>query len=367
MKPTVKIIIAAILIPLTFFFCWYFKSIIVYILIAAVLSFIGRPLISLLSKVNIKGVKLPEGLKAGITLFTLWFVILGFFRILVPLISSEAKELSNINVTQAVSQLEEPINKIENIVKKISVGNDFNLQTYVTEKISSLVEISQVKNLFGSLASTIGDILMGIFSISFISFFFLKDRTLFQKIILLTLPPKHEDAVRKALESIQKLLVRYFVGILIEVLLVMLLNIIGHSVFVGIGFSHAVMIGLFAGLMNVIPYIGPIIGTIFGLIIGTAINIHLDFYTELLPILGYMTIVFMTIQLLDNIVFQPLIYGNSVHAHPLEIFIIILTAGSIAGIPGMVLAIPSYTVLRVVAKEFFNKYPLINKITQSLE
>jgi len=367
MKPTIKIIIAFILIPIVLFLCWYFKSIIVYILLAAVLSFLGRPLINLLGKIKIKEFRLPEGLKAGITLFTLWFVLLGLFRVLVPLISSEIKDLSKIDVAQAVGQLEEPINKIEEIVKKMSSEDDFNLQTYVTEKISSLIEISQVKNIFGSVASTIGDLLIGIFSISFISFFFLKDSTLFQKMILLTLPPKHEEAVRKALQSIQKLLVRYFVGILFEVLLVMILNIFGHSVFVGIGFSHAVIIGLFAGLMNVIPYIGPIIGTLFGLVIGMVININLDFYTELLPILGYMTIVFMVIQLLDNIIFQPLIYGSSVHAHPLEIFIIILAAGSMAGIPGMVLAIPSYTVLRVVAKEFFNKYPLINKITQSLD
>lgn len=367
MNSAIKIIIAIILIPLTILLCWYFKSIIVYILLAAVLSFIGRPLINLLTKVNIRGHKLPEGVKAGLTLLTLWFIIFGFFRILIPLISNEAQELSNIDVSHAVTQLEEPINKISAFLTKLNPNEDYNIKVYITEKISSLIKVSQIKNIFGSIASTIGDILIAIFSISFITFFFLKDSGLFQKIILLLLPAKYEEAIAKTLESIQKLLVRYFVGIMLEVLLVMILNIMGHSLFIGLDFSHAVIIGLFAGLMNVIPYIGPIIGTLFGLTIGLAVNINLDFYTETLPILGYMTLVFMTIQLIDNILFQPLIYGNSVHAHPLEIFIVIMAAASIAGITGMILAIPAYTVLRVIAKEFFNKYPVIHKITQSLD
>jgi predicted PurR-regulated permease PerM len=271
------------------------------------------------------------------------------------------------DVTKAVAQFDEPIKKLTALTEKISIEQNVDLQKEITDKIYSLVKLSKIGNVFGSIASTLTDFLVGFFAISFISFFFLKDRELFVKIILIIVPDKYGEAVRKTLESIQKLLVRYFIGILVEVLLVMVLNIIGHSLFVGIEIKHAVIIGLIAGLMNVIPYVGPIIGTIFGLIIGVAININMDFSTQMLPTLGYMTIVFMSIQLLDNTVFQPLIYGNSVHAHPLEVFFVIMAAGSIAGIAGMVLAIPAYTVIRVICKEFFNKYPLIHKITQSLD
>lgn len=366
MNSIFKIVLAIIIIPLTIFLCWYFKSIIVYILLSAVLSFIGRPLMNVLGKIRIKGCGISEGIKAGVSLLTIWLVFFSFFRILIPLVVNEAKEFSKIDVSYAVTQLDDPINKIEKTLKKLNVSEDFNIKTYVTNKLYSLVEVSQIQNLFGSIASTISDILIAIFAISFITFFFLKDSGLFQKIILILLPDKYEDAAKKALNSIQNLLVRYFIGIMIEVTLVMLLNIMGHHLLVGIDFSQAVIIGLFAGLMNVIPYIGPIIGTLFGLSVGLAVNIDSDFYSHVLPILGYMTMVFMTIQLIDNIVFQPLIYGNSVHAHPLEIFLVIMVAGSIAGILGMVLAIPSYTVLRVISKEFFNKYKLVSKITQGL-
>lgn len=378
MNSTLKLIIAFLLTCLAIFFGWYFKSLIVYIIIAAVLSFIGRPIINglglirikeftLLKRYKIKELRLPEALKAGITLMSLWFVIFAFFSVLVPLISSEANEFSKIDVSKAVAQFDEPIKKLSIIIEKVSIEQNIDIQKEITDKLYSLVKLSKIGNVFGSIASTLTDFLIGFFAISFISFFFLKDSGLFLKIILLIVPDKYGDAVKKTLESIQKLLVRYFIGILVEVLLVMILNIIGHSLFVGIEIKHAVIIGLLAGLMNVIPYIGPIIGTILGLIIGIAININMDFYTQMLPTLGYMSIVFMSIQLLDNIVFQPLIYGNSVHAHPLEIFFVIMAAGSMAGISGMVLAIPAYTVIRVISKEFFNKYPLIHKITQSLD
>ena len=165
------------------------------------------------------------------------------------------------------------------------------------------------------------------------------------------------------MDSIQKLLVRYFVGLLLEVLGVMALNTIGLTI-VGLGFSNAVVIGLVTGVLNVIPYIGPMIGVF--LAVGVVLNLGLDFYDQMLPLLIYMTIAMLLTQLIDNVVFQPFIYGSSVHAHPLEIFLVILMAGSMAGILGMILAIPSYTVLRVVLKEFFNKYKLVKKLTQSL-
>jgi predicted PurR-regulated permease PerM len=70
--------------------------------------------------------------------------------------------------------------------------------------------------------------------------------------------------------------------------------------------------------------------------------------------------------LIDNILFQPVIFSNSVKAHPLEIFIVILAAGFAAGIPGMIFGIPGYTVVRVFAREFFNNFKAVQKITSSL-
>lgn len=125
--------------------------------------------------------------------------------------------------------------------------------------------------------------------------------------------------------------------------------------------------GLIAGIMNVIPYLGPVLGTTIGLVLGIAGNLDLNFYDELVPLTIYMVLVFITVQLIDNTLFQPLIYSSSVNAHPLEIFLVIMIAASLAGIAGMILAIPTYTILRVFAKEFFSEFKIVKKLTRNIE
>ncbi len=362
-----KYIIAFVVLMVTAFLCWYFKSIIIYIIISAVLSFLGRPIIVLLSKITYKGKFIPQSIRALISLIVLWMIFIGFFWIIIPLLISEIRLFTEIDINLVLEKLQGPLNKLEEITRDFSAtGEGFNIKDYLKESLTTLIQGAKLKAVFGSVASTITEMFVAIFSISFITFFFLKDSSLFTRLVLMLVPDKYEEGVKNALDSIETLLVRYFVGILVQVTLIMILNIIGHSI-VGIELSHAVVIGLFAGLMNVIPYIGPIIGTLLGISIGLAINIHLDFYNETIPILVCMTIVFMIVQFIDNFIFQPIIYGNSVHAHPLEIFIVILMTGSVAGVSGMILAIPGYTVLRVIAREFFNKYSVVKKITNGLK
>lgn len=346
------------------FFSWYFFSIIVYILVAAVISFIGKPIIDLLGKIKIGDYHLPGSLKAGITVLCLWGLFVLFFSTIIPLAIREFQSLGNVSVSNIVSELESPIEDAGHFLKHYGLlDEDEDVSAYITDGLSKVLNVADLKTWFGTVAGTMSNIFVALFSITFILFFFLKDSRLFSGMVMAIIPSRFEEQARNALDSIQKLLVRYFVGLLLEVLGVMTLNTIGLTI-VGLDFSNAVVIGLVTGVLNVIPYIGPMIGVFFGLSVGVVLN--LDFYQQLLPLLIYMTIAMLLTQLIDNVVFQPFIYGNSVHAHPLEIFLVILMAGSIAGIPGMILAIPSYTVLRVILKEFFNKYKLVKKLTQSL-
>jgi len=158
---------------------------------------------------------------------------------------------------------------------------------------------------------------------------------------------------------------RYFIGICVEIIAVMIAITIGMTI-VGLGFRHAMVIGLIIGIFNVIPYLGPWLGGIIGIMIGIANNLDMDLKTEILPMTGYMLLVILIVQILDNNLLQPLIFSSSVKAHPLEIFLVILIAGTLAGIPGMILAVPAYTVIRVFAKEFFNKFRVVKKITENI-
>jgi predicted PurR-regulated permease PerM len=134
-----------------------------------------------------------------------------------------------------------------------------------------------------------------------------------------------------------------------------------------IGLKNALIIGVIAGMMNVIPYVGVFIGGAIAILLGLSGNLDMDFYSGMLPLAGKISLVLICINLLDGMLLQPTIYSNSVKAHPLEIFLVIMISGSIAGIPGMILAIPSYTVLRIIAKEFFSKFTAIKKLTNKLE
>jgi len=178
-------------------------------------------------------------------------------------------------------------------------------------------------------------------------------------------PEKYEQQIKHALSSVNRLLRRYFIGIVIQSLAIMTLDTIGLMI-VGIKFNTAIVIGLIAGILNVIPYVGPLTGAIMAIIIGVATNLNLEFSTQIVPMIGYILLVFVGTRLIDDVLFQPLIFSSSVNAHPLEIFIVILIAGSIAGILGMLLAIPAYTVIRVFAKEFFNKFRVVEKLTRKI-
>ena len=368
MKDNLKYIFAAFSVIVAVLAIWYFRSIVAYILIAAVFSLIGRPIVDFLHKIKLWKFHLNRSICAGVTLLLFWTVFFGFFRTFVPLILSQAQDLSEIDFTTIRSDLQEPLDKLEMLFFRLNPnGSDsFSLEQFIESKLSSVVNISVISNAIGGTVGVLGSLFIAIFSISFITFFFLKNETLFEEGLMMFVPIKHEEKFENFFRSSKALLTRYFAGILLQVSGITLLVTVGLSI-VGLKFQLAAVIGLTAGIMNVIPYIGPLIGASIGLILGLANNLDLDFYHKLLPLLGYMALVFVIVQIIDNVLFQPVIYGKSVKAHPLEIFLIFLIAGSMAGILGMILAIPSYTVLRVFAREFFYQFKVVKIITEKIE
>lgn len=349
------------------FLIWHLRSVVFYILVAGFISLIGKPLVKLLSRIHIRGYYVPRWAGAAVTLFLFWFVVMVFFSIFIPIIVSEVNEISSVNVQAIVDNLKVPLNKFQHFLERynLKITRDFDLKQYAVEKLAVLFDVSRLTDIFKSVAGMFGDIFIAIFSISFISFFFLKDEYMFSNFVRLLIPSGLENSIMNILHSINHLLTRYFLGIFLEVFFVMLLNAIGLNL-IGLQPGRALIIAMFAGIMNVVPYIGPMIGIVIGTLIGIATHLQFDFYAELMPLLGLMLTVFVTVQVIDNTVFQPLIYSSSVNAHPLEIFLVILIAGNLAGIAGMILAIPAYTIIRVVAKEFFNNYKLVKKLTAKI-
>lgn len=367
MNQLARYIILGTGLAIVLFLLWYFSSIVGYVLVAAVLSLIGKPIVDIFCKIEIRGWHPPKALGAAIALISLWFLFILFFRVMIPLVVSQINDLSTVNVPNMVASFNEPLQRIDAFIHEYlpASAEGFSIQEYLVEKLSSMVNVTILRDLFSSTANLIGNLAIAAFSITFITFFFLKDEGLFFEGVTMVFPEKFEKNIRHALISINKLLRRYFIGIMFQSTGIMILDTIGLMI-VGISFQTALVIGLFRGILNVIPYVGPIIGSVLGVVIGIATNLHLDFSTAMIPLLIYMSIVFAIVQLIDNFVFQPLIFSNSVHAHPLEIFIVLLIAGSVGGILGMLLAIPGYTVIRVFGKEFFNNFRVVRKLTEKI-
>ncbi len=367
MKTTLRNILIFFGIVLLLACVWYFRSIVVYILVSGVLSIMGRPLVDLFCRIRIRGWSFPRALSALITLIIIWGVIIMFFVIFIPLVTTQINYFSTIDSGKIVQLVENPVNKLENLFSTFNqdLSNELSIKDYIAAKVTGVLNITMIQNFLGSIINILGNILVAVFSITFITFFFLKDQHLFFESILMWVPDKYTDNVSRALYSVKRLLTRYFIGIVIQSTCIMILITIGMTI-AGIDFQQALVMGLILGILNVIPYVGPWLGLFIAIIMGVASHMNQDFATVVIPLVYYMIIVEAVTHLIDNIVFQPVIFSNSVRAHPLEIFIVVLASGFAAGIPGMILGIPAYTVLRVFAKEFFNNFKAVQKITSSL-
>ncbi len=345
---------------------YYFSNIWVYILVAIVISLIGRSLVNLLTKVKIKTWQMPKGLAAGLTLLLFWMFLYFFLSFFLPLVVHETQALSKIDINAIQVHFAEPINNIQEKLNDFgAVNQDLDAYEMIKEKLKSVLNLGQIRDVLSKLFGMLGDVFIAVFAISFIAFFFLKDDQLLMEFALSFSPKGKENQVRLGLLKIIKLLSRYFIGLIIEVLSIVTLVTLGLWI-VGVGFSHAIVIGLVAGFLNVVPYVGPLIGTVFGTIIALATTLTQGVPDNLLWIFVAVLSVFMAAQLIDNFLLQPVIYSNSVNASPLEIFIVILMAGTLWGILGLMIAIPCYTIFRVVAKETSSQVKLIQKITKDI-
>jgi predicted PurR-regulated permease PerM len=367
MKETLRNILIFCGILLLLACAWFFRNIVVYILVSGVFSIMGRPLVDLFCKIKIKSFSFPRSLAALLTLLIIWGVIILFFVIFVPLVTRQINYFSSIDSTKIVQIASGPIDKVETLLRSLNknISKDLSIESYIADKVAGILNIKMIQNFIGSLIGILGNVIIAIFSITFITFFFLKDQRLFFESILMWVPDKYVDNVTRALYSIKKLLTRYFIGIVIQSTCIIILVTIGMTI-AGIDVQQALVMGLIIGILNVIPYAGPWIGLAIAITMGIASHITQDFSTVVVPLVYYMILVEAITHLIDNIVFQPVIFSNSVRAHPLEIFIVVLAAGFAAGIPGMILGIPAYTVIRVFAREFFYNFKPVQKITSGL-
>lgn len=343
------------------FSVWYFSHIIIYIVVAIILTLIGSPVRLFINKIEIGNLKFSPSLTAALTLFVLLVFFILLFLIFMPLVLEEAKILSGLDRAALLNSLQEPIHRFEAILNdfNISVTVD-SLESYIQEKIMSILTTTNVSFFFNRIISTMGNFFIALLAISFLTFFFLRDQYKIVSSIIAIMPSRFAEKTENVILESQQLLKRYFTGVLIEILLIILFLSFGLWL---VGIKNAVLIALFAGLVNVIPYVGPLLGVGFALFIGVTSNLDMPLVSIVLRIIP----IFFIVQVADAFFLQPYIYSSSVKAHPLEIFLVILVGATLGGIGGMILAVPTYTVLRVIAKEFLTRFKIVQQLTKKLD
>lgn len=339
------------------FAIWYFWSTVIYIIIAGILALIGQPIDRFYMKYfRFRNYKLSATISAGLaflTLFLAFFILAIFF---IPLVLEEAALLSSLDRNTIIASFQKPMENIDRLMHSMNIEYESaNLQSYFQEKLISFFTVTNITLLINQFISTLGDFFIAFFAISFLTFFFLRDEEAIIRTILSIVPKNYSEKAKTVWLDSESMLKRYFIGVLVEILLVITFLSIGLWI---CGIKHAILIALFAGLMNVIPYVGPLIGCAFALFIGLTTNSDMTMAGVIVKIL----IVFPIVNLADAFLLQPLIYSSSVKAHPVEIFLVILIGATIGGVGGMILAVPSYTILRVFVKEFFSKREVYEKM-----
>jgi predicted PurR-regulated permease PerM len=341
---------------LLLYFLYLIKAVLVYILLASVISLIGRRIVIFF---DVK-LKLPNTLAVVITMGFFVGILALLISLLVPLLVEQSHNLSRINVEEVQLQLSQLLAQIDLYFTEKGLNILDSLQNI---SLTDLINVGSVSTIFSSVVGFIGSFSIGLLATLFISFFMLKDGAILDSMIFTLVPNKQEKKARKSWNIIKDLLSRYFTGLATQVTILFILYVILLSVF---GVKNAMIIALICALLNLIPYVGPLVELFLILGLTMTSNLGLDFQTQILPTTVYVFIGFTIIQLIDAFVSQPLIYSKSVKSHPLEIFLAILIGGTLFGVIGMVVAVPSYTAIRVILKEFLSDNKIVKSLTKNL-
>ena len=344
-----------------------FGSVVVYVLLAGVVSLIAKPLKMMLAKIRIKGHRAPDWFLAILSILLILVIFCGIIAGLAPMVKEVISDVASVTGDTSLGAISSNLAELNAyLVKTFDLDPGFRIEVAILHQVKSLINVNIFGNVIGSVASALASFGIGLFSVVFIAFFFIRDEKLFSRIICALAPDRHEDEVAQSLSDVEHLLSRYFIGLIVEMSCVGLIDFLGLWAIARLELGTAIGIGFMAGLLNIIPYVGPLLGGVLGTIIAMTIRycgtgacgLDIGFW----GFLAILVAVFVLAQLVDHFILQPVIYSTSIQASPLEIFIVMLLAGTMGGILGMLTAIPAYTVVRVVAGRFFPQVKFIRRL-----
>lgn len=340
------------------FFLYKISTVIIYCILAIVISLLLNPLVLFLRR----KLKFNNTLAVITSLLVALLLISGFILLFVPLLLDQGKNLSLVDITA----LEKNYHVLlQNITLFLDTYNIDSKQVLESSKLSSFSTFEFIPNFINSFLNTLGNFSVGFASVLFITFFILKERDVIYIKFEKLLPADQKDKIVNSVKKINHMLSRYFLGLVLQLVIIMILYLIVFLIF---GIDNALIIALLCAVFNIVPYVGPLIATVVAclLVMTSGIGAGADFANETLPTTLFVFIGMSLVQVIDNNISSPLIFSKSTNSHPLEIFLVILIAGLIFGISGMIIAVPFYTSLKVIGKEFLPENKIIRAFTKNL-
>lgn len=318
--------------------------------IGIIIAWLFNPIVNFLTKHKFNRIW------ATILVYSIFIALLAMLLVnSVPVITSQINDFINI-VPSITNKLTIFINKVIDIFKPI-LGQD--IANIKQEIYTSIIQVGKeitvafpdkVVSIVTTLISGLGTFVIGLF----IGLYMLFDFDNVSKVFISILPVSWKEDARNLLDVSNKTLVSYIQGILLTMTLVFIGNAIGFSIG---GLKASILFALFCGVTNAIPYVGPYIGAIPAVIVG---------FTQGVPVGIIVIISAVVVQLLDNVIFTPLVQSKGLKLHPVTIIIALIVFGKIFGILGMVLAVPCIAVVKTIFTYFNNKYEFI-KLNSEIE
>jgi len=340
----------ALLLFVIYLFGSYFTDIAVFVAVSMVFTTILLPLTERLVHVSVLGIQLSRSVAASFSFFILICTFSVFVSLFIPLVSEQFDTIGAISGSEFQGRLQGMIVEIEDQLLEYNIINKKGDLWDEIESIKALFfRELHFKNVFSVLFSFTGSLFVGVMAVTFMTFIFLREKGKLRQSFLQLVPNQYFEFSITAYHKIQSLLVNYLTGLLIQMVVVFTVTSLGLYL---IGVKYAITIGFFTAIANLIPYFGPFLGAVFGILVGfsTSTIVGTEISSYMVFVLKILT-VFSTVQLIDNMLIQPIIFSKSVKAHPLEIFVIIFAGANLGGVVGMICAIPVYTILKVAIVE----------------
>ena len=262
MKNWYYILLALVLVALAAFCLIYLHTILTYLLISGILSLMGYPFMKMLLRPRVGRWRMPRGMAAMLTILAFYGIVFGFVSLFMPLVVQELQMIASIDFAMLGDSLGDQLKRLDTIGREYNLATDEKtLSDLLKEELASFLNADSISATFSGLVGLLGNIFAAVFSISFITFFLLTDRNKLYNGIAGLIPISVREKFEHIVTTSQRLITRYFIGVLIQITLIIALVTIGMLV---LDIRYALLLGFFAGIINIIPYLGPLIGSVFG-------------------------------------------------------------------------------------------------------